>query len=68
MYLKQLFIFSLVAQALGGKISQLLTELEELLKLDAQLPKTDALLWLEILKKVIAKIPPYYEVCRVCGL
>lgn len=68
MHLKQLFIFSLVAQAVKGKISQLLTELEELLELDAQLPKTDALLWLEILKKEITQIPPYYKVCRVCGL
>lgn len=67
-YLKHLFISSLVAQALRGKISELLTKLVDLLKLDAQLPKIDALLWLEILKKVVTKIPPYYKVCRVCGL
>lgn len=68
MYLKQLFIFSLVAQGLRGKITQLLTELEDLLKLDAQLPKINVLLWLEILKKLVTKIPPYYKACRVCGL
>lgn len=67
-YFKLFFIFSLVAQALRGKMNQLLTELEDLLKLDAQLPKIDALLWLEVLKKVVTKNPPYYKVGRICGL
>lgn len=52
-YFKQLFVFFLVSESVRGEISQLLTILGELLKLNAQLLKIDALLplWLEILKK-----------------
>lgn len=47
-------------------MSQLLTILEELLRLDAQLPKIDVLhlLWLEILKETVNKFFPIIKLAE----